>query len=75
MIIFTQGRRNKAEYVRQDIVQQEAENLIAYMLDRDIEIRARLRRITALAEQQRKAARKNGNEAARQSDFEVKGNQ
>lgn len=63
------------EYVRQDIVQEEAENLIAFMLDRDTEIRARLRRITALAEQQRKAARKNGVEAARQGDFEVKGNQ
>jgi hypothetical protein len=59
------------EYVRQDIVQMEAENLIAFMLDRDAEIRARLRRIAMLAEQQRKAGRKNGNqEAARLGDFE-----
>ena len=60
------------EYVRQDIVQEEAENLIAFMLERDAEIRARLRRITALTEMQRKATRRNGRqEASRDADFEV----
>jgi flagellar biosynthesis/type III secretory pathway chaperone len=60
------------QYVRQDIVQEEAENLIAFMLERDTEIRARLQRIAGLAEMQRKATRKNGRqEATRQGDFEV----
>ncbi len=60
------------EYVRQDIVQEEAENLIAFMLERDAEIRARLRRITALTEMQRKAQRKNGREIALPGDLETK---
>lgn len=60
-------------YVGQGIVQEEAENLIAFMLERDEEIRARLRRITTLAEQQRKAMRRNErNEAVRQDDFEAR---
>jgi hypothetical protein len=50
--------------MRQDIVQEAAEDLIAYMLEstarRDAEIKERLRRITALTELQRKALRKNG---------------
>ena len=58
------------QYIPQGIVQEEAENLIAFMLERDEEIRARLRRITQLAEMQRKATRKNGTrEIALADDF------
>lgn len=65
------------DYVRQGAVQEAAEDLIAYMLEstarRDQEIRERLRRITALAEQERKFARKNGMpEIARRGDFEAR---
>jgi hypothetical protein len=45
-------------------IQTEAENLIAFMLERDEEIRERLRRLAGLAQR-----RHESQEAARQSDF------
>jgi hypothetical protein len=46
--------------IRADAIQTEAENLIAFMLQRDEEIRERLRRITAMTELQCKQQRKAG---------------
>jgi hypothetical protein len=45
-------------------IQTEAENLIAFMLERDEEIRERLRRLAGLAQRMHESQ-----EAARQSDF------
>jgi hypothetical protein len=64
-------------YVGQAIVQEAAEDLIAFVIEstnrRDEEIKARLRRITAMTEMQRKATRKNGTaEIARQGDLKAR---
>lgn len=48
-------------------IQEEAENLIAFMLERDREIRERLRRLAGLAQRKHQSQ-----EAARQGDFENK---